>query len=207
MIIPMVALAFITKKDTSLTPLAADLWQALGWQSAVTVVLLGSSSIGSMGAQRCPAAVSATLNLGARMVCAYGAELLFFNSSVSWLSVSGACLMILSCVVMTVTRSKKEEQKDLAAQAAGAQPSSVVSNASTEETDGSMRSSDDGSSQVDSDTESLASFIFREFATAEPHPEARMRFRGTAANLPLPAANGGPVAQIVGAVELSSGEA
>lgn len=126
----------------STLPLRAALWLA-----AMVIVTVCCMACGGTGARLCPAAVSATVSTGTRMIFGYVAQALFFDVLPQTLTLVGAALMLAGVAVMTVARV----------------PKGCIEEASTENETG--RGAVPGElSHVDDDTEtdSIASFISAE---------------------------------------------
>eukprot|EP00929_Paragymnodinium_shiwhaense_P119353 TRINITY_DN91234_c0_g1_i1.p1 TRINITY_DN91234_c0_g1~~TRINITY_DN91234_c0_g1_i1.p1 ORF type:complete len:393 (+),score=70.95 TRINITY_DN91234_c0_g1_i1:151-1329(+) len=114
-------------------------------------LVIGTTTAGSM---LCPAAVSATVNVSARLTLGYLADVVIFGVTVDSLSLCGAALMLVAVLFMACTRRPAAAQEEVAAAKdpetpTGQEPVSATS--------------------LEDETESLASFIASEFAAEEGH--------------------------------------
>jgi hypothetical protein len=133
----------------------------------------------SAGARWCPAAVSATVSTGMRMICGYIAQVAIFGHLPEWLTLFGASLMLIGVTIMSIARASEPQGSschgDLEAkQDASSQPVEVLSESAV---------STSSEAADNDDTESLASFIAAEFAEFSPH-EKPIRLRRFARSLP-----------------------
>jgi len=142
----------------SLQEVTSHPWQCIGLQAAITGALVFGTSAGSVGSQRCPAGVSAILNLATRMVTTFAAEILFFNWPVNMWTLLGAALMLLSCLITTLSRKPRPSVEITDSQLSHDSPRSETS-----------------TSTAASDSDTLAAFASAEFVFAEGYEAPNRR--------------------------------
>eukprot|EP00931_Biecheleriopsis_adriatica_P042286 TRINITY_DN24102_c0_g1_i1.p1 TRINITY_DN24102_c0_g1~~TRINITY_DN24102_c0_g1_i1.p1 ORF type:complete len:374 (-),score=55.59 TRINITY_DN24102_c0_g1_i1:471-1592(-) len=145
-----------SKLADSLQEVTSHPWQCIGWQAAITGALVFATSAGSMGSQKCPAGVSAILNLGTRMVTNFAAEILIFNWPVNMWTLLGAALMLSGCLIITLSRKPRPSVEITDSQLSHDSPRSEASTAA-------------------SDSETLAAFASAEFVFAEGYEAPNRR--------------------------------
>jgi len=170
----MTAVVTGTVDDASLTPVLEDPWQAVLWAASLAGVSLVSTMTTSVGAQLCPAAMSATVTTGVSMVSGYVLQVSLFGARVDLFSLFGAALMLASMLFMASSRVPP------AAPEASAPVPGLQQAVADGELDG-----DDHDSLVSAVT-SFASFVSAEFAAASPASSAAQlqRRRRRAATTP-----------------------
>lgn len=145
-------------EDFSLEPFKHSTWNVMLWVMLLLGIMLLAILSSSAGNQWCPAAVSATIGTAARMVWGYLAELLVFGNTPEPLTLTGATLMLLSVLVMTLARKPAPQGQAASSPSAASQDCAPTGLPDTQ----------------DDDDESLGSFMASEFAVKEAH-EARLR--------------------------------
>jgi len=145
-------------EDYSLQPVWESLGLALGLMAAYAALMAAGMCAGSAAAMWCPAAVSATMNTGAKMLSGYLAQTLLFEQAPEVVTLIGAALMLAAVLIMATARSSGH-------------------NAASEETQPAQdgKTTADGQPQAgqerelgeEEETESLASFIAAEFVASE----------------------------------------
>eukprot|EP00931_Biecheleriopsis_adriatica_P109181 TRINITY_DN8343_c0_g2_i1.p1 TRINITY_DN8343_c0_g2~~TRINITY_DN8343_c0_g2_i1.p1 ORF type:complete len:256 (-),score=40.41 TRINITY_DN8343_c0_g2_i1:24-740(-) len=90
--------------DNSYIKLVASPGQAVGYLLLLIAVTIIGNSLASVGAKRCPAAISATLMTSVSMGVGYGAQIAIFQEMPNMLTLIGALLMLLSVVTMAIAR-------------------------------------------------------------------------------------------------------
>lgn len=125
------------------------------------VIMLVAQSTNSAGSSWCPAAVSATVNAGSKMVSSYLAQSVFFGKTPELVTMIGAAMMLLAVVIMAAARLPGRRGSS----------SQIEVDAEPEEEESSHDAFDDD--------ESLASFIASEFVELTPHTKSvRLRRQG-----------------------------
>jgi len=154
---------------------------AAGLVAAYAVLLAGGMCTQSAASMWCPAAVSATMSTGSRMLSGYIAQTLLFEQSPEPITVFGAALMLAAVVIMAAARLRSlkndaaPEEKEPQQAVAAASGLPVVSQDQGEE----------------EETESLASFIAAEFSA----PDGGLRQRAAKVKS---AGQEGPDPQVLG---------
>jgi len=153
--------------DASLTPVLEDPWQAVLWLASLVAVTLVITMTSAVGAQLCPAAMSATVTTGVGMVSSYVVQASLFGAEVGPLSLFGAALMLASMLFMTCSRVPPAAP-EAPAPAPGLRLQQAVA-------DGELDGDDSES------LHSFASFVSAEFAAASPASfAAQLRVRRAA---------------------------
>mmetsp|Transcript_12053 Transcript_12053/g.22127 ORF Transcript_12053/g.22127 Transcript_12053/m.22127 type:complete len:388 (+) Transcript_12053:70-1233(+) len=142
-------------EDFSLEPVWDYPLLGLGLVAAYAVLLAGGMCTNSAAGMWCPAAVSATMNTGSKMLSGYLAQTLLFAQSPEVITLVGAALMLVAVVIMAAARSVGHE-----AAPEEKEPSQV-------ETPGAGQSTASQEQGEEEETESLASFIAAEFVASE----------------------------------------
>jgi len=136
-------------EDFSFGPVIASPWLAAALCSSLSLGLLLGSATGTAAASWCPAAVSATVSVGSRMLCGYAAQVLLFDRRPEMLTLCGAACMLCGVFIMAVGMPSCQGIPAPCTHADdnGVEPSDAHSEASTQQ----------------DDNESLASFCASEF--------------------------------------------
>eukprot|EP00929_Paragymnodinium_shiwhaense_P039976 TRINITY_DN20913_c0_g1_i3.p1 TRINITY_DN20913_c0_g1~~TRINITY_DN20913_c0_g1_i3.p1 ORF type:complete len:386 (+),score=51.02 TRINITY_DN20913_c0_g1_i3:161-1318(+) len=127
----------------------------------VLLMILGIGCT-TLGAMMCPAALSATVNVSARITLGYLADLLIFGGSMDPLSICGAALMLSAVLAMALARKPAAESTP---------PELESPEAGGEQT----------SAGAEDETNSLASFVAAEFASEQGYQESIRHRRPAAA--------------------------
>lgn len=157
----------------SLTLFAAFPGEAAGWLAVQLVTQ--SVAIGGYlaAAQMCPAALSAIVDTGTRMVVGYAAQTLLFDVPLEPMSLCGASLMLSSVAVMALVQGRIPETP-LPTPTDQPQPSPKLEVGTPVEGDTAINATnarDAAQSRTkshDEESESLASYVATEFAGDEP---------------------------------------
>jgi drug/metabolite transporter (DMT)-like permease len=171
--------------DSSLAPVANSPLTAAAFLAMFVSIQFGAMTTNSAASSWCPAAVSATVNTGAKMVSSYIAQSLLFSVVPETLTVCGAALMLSAVVIMAIARLP------------GRQSAPAVAASSEPEMQPGIQSSDD--IPDDDDNESLASFIAAEFVELTPH-EKPVRLRRPGAHDPEARQIGAVLSAVVASV-------
>eukprot|EP00403_Amphidinium_massartii_P015556 CAMPEP_0178415554 /NCGR_PEP_ID=MMETSP0689_2-20121128/23611_1 /TAXON_ID=160604 /ORGANISM="Amphidinium massartii, Strain CS-259" /LENGTH=390 /DNA_ID=CAMNT_0020036877 /DNA_START=104 /DNA_END=1273 /DNA_ORIENTATION=+ len=155
---------------------------SLGLIAMNTLVLMSAMCANSAAAMWCPAAVSATMNTGSKMLSGYVAQTLLFDHAPEALTLCGAALMLAAVVIMAAARSSgRESAEDHGASASTGTDSKAVPSEQSKES-----SSFDENEDAE-ETESLASFIAAEFVAHEGGMrQRRTTSKSTAGHVPEP---------------------
>eukprot|EP00929_Paragymnodinium_shiwhaense_P066218 TRINITY_DN33191_c0_g1_i10.p1 TRINITY_DN33191_c0_g1~~TRINITY_DN33191_c0_g1_i10.p1 ORF type:complete len:310 (+),score=28.58 TRINITY_DN33191_c0_g1_i10:241-1170(+) len=121
------------------------------------------------GAMLCPAAVTATVNVSARITLGYMADVLIFGGSIDPLSLCGAALMLGAVLVMACARKPAAEVEEESPKSADSSPAAT-------------RLSDAEPAAADDETNSLASFIATEFVAERGYQSSVRHRRQTGAD-------------------------
>jgi len=139
--------------DSSWDPVVRSPGMAVGIVAAFFLIQFGAMTTNSAASTWCPAAISATVNTGSKMVSSYVAQAILFDKAPDLISLFGASLMLCAVLIMAVARLP------------GRQPaSSDIVKPAAEQAEVSGRGGTD-----DEDNESLASFIAAEFVECKAH--------------------------------------
>jgi len=152
--------------------LATSPLETSGWVFAIFAVTTVSLIAFAGAAQWCPAAVSATVDTGTRMVVGYAMQVLLFDAALELISVLGAAMMLTSVVSMTLMQSFAGQDPDGSVSAAAETSAGDTNNDSAN----TVALPNDISS-VRSGDDSLASFVALEFccSTLRHRPPLRLR--------------------------------
>lgn len=153
--------------DFSLEPVERSPAFAAAIVAAIFFIQLGAVSTNSAGSSWCPAAVSATVNTGSKMISSYVAQIVLFGVKPDTLTVCGAALMLCAVLLMAVARLSGRQSS---AAAVAVEPEGQCP---------------DNAANDDDDNESLASFIAAEFVELTPH-EKPLRLRRAGVQDPEP---------------------
>jgi len=100
MLLPLATARVVVPERWSL--IAANPGASIGWISLLSAIDMPSLCLFMIAARRCPAAVSATISVGARMVSGYFVQVIFFGDKLEPLTVTGAVLMLAGVVAMAL---------------------------------------------------------------------------------------------------------
>jgi len=146
-------------------PWATSPAEASIWLSAITITGSIAFLLFVEAAQKCPAAVSATVDTATRMTSGYAAQLLLFGAALTTETAVGAGLMLGSVACMALVRAEPEQPED------GRTAEAEVEAAGGEGTAPELDLLSEGS---------LASFAASEFArTPSRRPALRLRRAST----------------------------
>mmetsp|Transcript_18363 Transcript_18363/g.38214 ORF Transcript_18363/g.38214 Transcript_18363/m.38214 type:complete len:384 (+) Transcript_18363:23-1174(+) len=143
--------------DHSFNRVAADPWLALALVVLLIVVTFLGNFLSTVGAKRCPAAVSATWMTAVSMGVGYAAQTLIFKQVPTALTLAGAFMMFLAVVTMAIARLPPRQRTR---ETSSGPPPDLSSSAAA---------------SPSSESRSLASFVASEYAERQP-PEAVEEF-------------------------------
>eukprot|EP00441_Pelagodinium_beii_P017937 CAMPEP_0197654748 /NCGR_PEP_ID=MMETSP1338-20131121/39033_1 /TAXON_ID=43686 ORGANISM="Pelagodinium beii, Strain RCC1491" /NCGR_SAMPLE_ID=MMETSP1338 /ASSEMBLY_ACC=CAM_ASM_000754 /LENGTH=317 /DNA_ID=CAMNT_0043230247 /DNA_START=219 /DNA_END=1172 /DNA_ORIENTATION=+ len=78
--------------------------RAVGFLGLLIAITFSGNALASVGAKRCPAAISATLMTAVSMGVGYGAQIVIIHQIPNTFTITGAMLMLLSVVTMATAR-------------------------------------------------------------------------------------------------------
>merc|ERR1712048_135438 len=90
--------------DHSYEQVVASPWQAVGYLVLLIAVTFAGNFFATVGAKRCPAAISATLMTAISMSVGYAAQIVIFKEMPNTFTLIGALLMLVSVVTMAIAR-------------------------------------------------------------------------------------------------------
>jgi len=149
--------------DFSLASVVASPWLASGFCVALFFGLLSGNATGTAASSWCPAAVSATVSVGTRMICGYVAQVALFDHQPETMTLCGAACMLVGVVVMAVGLPACQNLYEF--------PNARVQASDAEPASGDAVSADDTN-------ESLASFIASEFGDHDSNSKSVRLRRG-----------------------------
>eukprot|EP00929_Paragymnodinium_shiwhaense_P112984 TRINITY_DN81249_c0_g1_i1.p1 TRINITY_DN81249_c0_g1~~TRINITY_DN81249_c0_g1_i1.p1 ORF type:complete len:390 (+),score=30.91 TRINITY_DN81249_c0_g1_i1:101-1270(+) len=155
-------------EEPSIQVLRPSLYSATICIVGVAILSVVSSICTTGGAMYCPAAVSATVNVSARLTLGYLADTLIFGVRVDFVSLCGAALMLGAVLLMAFSKTTTD--------VAGARVAEVPEFAEIELP----------AASADDETDSLASFIAAEFVPGQGRQEGAYRRRQAAFESPVP---------------------
>merc|ERR1712187_325956 len=83
---------------------------AIGWLAVLCAIDMPSMGLYMMAARMCPAAVSATIDVGVRMVSGYFVQVVFFGGHLEPLTITGAAFMLSGVVAMANVRKPQPSE-------------------------------------------------------------------------------------------------
>jgi len=176
--------------------LAAAPGETVAWLALLTAVDLPSMLLFTAGAMSLPAAVSATVDTGGRIVLGFLADVLFFHSTVEPLTAAGATLMLLSVTSMAMLRQQPSQ-----ASPGSDDVEQTARGASADDQPGAAREQEE---EVE-DISSVASFAATEFVDVDPRSrDVRAVVQQLRSRLQRQRPKSAVAPQVVGTVNLAS---
>ncbi|CAK0846622.1 unnamed protein product [Prorocentrum cordatum] len=186
-------------QDASLTQASERPGEAALWLALLGAVILINTASNSTGGQLCPAAVSATLIMGAGMVSGYAVQAVVFGAEGSpprSPPILGAALMMASMLFMASSRAQPAADAPRPA-VLGVVPGLQPDEPEDAATEGEP---DDGAESF----RSFASFASAEFAAASPTAAVQLQRRKARAAAPPARPACAPVARTLGAAVVAA---
>lgn len=152
--------------DFSLAPMIEAPWQGLGWILLCAFCFLSGGMLMTMGAKRCPAAVSAVVATSSSMIVGFVSQIFLFGVVPKALTLVGASLMMLGVLTMVASQGRGEQEE------------LVEDVAETGHVELQASAGDDD------ETESLSSFVASEFSGVSLSKPALRQRHGSSNTLP-----------------------